>query len=59
VGNVASVFLSLPDLVVLFVSFLFEELRLLVEAQEPILQLLPGHLRDVLTLSGILMKRHI
>lgn len=41
---------SLFDLVVLVVNVLLEVPVLLVQAQEPVLQLLPGHPRDVVGL---------
>lgn len=47
--------ISLFDLVVLFVNMLFEEQGLIMEAQESVLQLLPGHTRDVLSCPSLLI----
>lgn len=47
-------YVSLFDFVVLCVSMLFEVHIILLQAQEPILQLLPGHTGDILTVPSIL-----
>lgn len=38
---------------------LFEEQGLVMEAQEPVLQLLSGHPRDVLSCPSILIRRQV
>lgn len=48
---------SLLDLVILCVNMLSEVQGLLMEAQEPVLQLLPRHPRDVLSRPSILIHR--
>lgn len=48
---------SLLDHIILFVDVLFELQRLLLQPQEAVLQVLPGHTRDVLPRPGVLIGR--
>lgn len=50
---------SLLDHIIPFVDVLFELQRLLLQPQEAVLQLLPGHTRDVLPRPGVLIGRRL